>query len=87
MPGRMPWLAWTRFEEGKHDRMRQQLVCANCKIVIRWQATIVDGQSYCCPGCAKGGPCECDYDNLPRSGEHSPIVLQADRLQRGDGHV
>ena len=67
--------------------MHQQLVCANCKIVIRWQPTIVDGLSYCCPGCAAGGPCECDYDNLPRSGSTNPIVLQAERAQQSDGDI
>ena len=73
------------FREGNCDRMRQQLVCANCKIVIHWQPTIVDGVSYCCPGCAQGGPCECDYDNLPQPEDTNPIVLQADRAHHGDG--
>jgi hypothetical protein len=45
--------------------MHPSLVCANCGITIDWQPTIVDGKVYCCPGCAQGGPCECDYDNLP----------------------
>ena len=63
--------------------MRQQLVCANCGIVLRWKPTIVDGVSYCCLGCAKGGPCDCDYDNLPQHGDANPIVLQGNRIQPG----
>ena len=59
--------------------MGQELVCANCGIVIVWEPTIVEGKRYCCPGCAQGGPCDCDYDNLPRSGKTQPIVLQEDR--------
>jgi hypothetical protein len=65
--------------------MHQQPVCENCGIIIHWQATIVNGAYYCCPGCAKGGPCDCDYDNLPRSEEPNPMVLQADHAQRGGG--
>jgi len=49
--------------------MHVELKCANCEIVIHWQPTVVDGRVYCCLGCAQGGPCECDYDNLPRRGE------------------
>jgi len=44
-----------------------QVVCANCGIEIRWQPTIVDGKTYCCWGCSQGGPCTCDYSNLPLS--------------------
>ena len=41
-------------------------LCANCEIEIRWKPTIVDGNRYCCAGCAEGGPCICDYAQLPR---------------------
>jgi hypothetical protein len=44
-----------------------QVKCSNCGIEIRWQPTIVDGEAYCCWGCTQGGPCTCDYSNLPRS--------------------
>ena len=56
-------------------------ICANCGIEIHWQPTIVDGRTYCCPGCAQGGPCTCDYSNLPRIGEsraiirHTPVII------------
>ena len=62
--------------------MGQEQICANCGIVIVWEPTMVEGRHYCCPGCAQGGPCDCDYDNLPRSGDGNPIVLQEDRFLR-----
>jgi hypothetical protein len=48
--------------------MMHEIVCVNCGIVIRWQPTLVEGRPYCCLGCTRGGPCECDYDNLPEPG-------------------
>jgi hypothetical protein len=51
-------------------------VCANCGITIGWQPTIVDNKTYCCLGCAQGGPCECDYDNLPQPGVVKAMVLK-----------
>jgi hypothetical protein len=51
------------------------LVCENCGIAIRWQPTIVGGKTFCCLGCARGGPCECDYDNLPHLGEMNALVV------------
>ena len=50
--------------------------CANCGIVLRWQPTVVGQKVYCCPGCAEGGPCECDYDNLPQPGDVKALVLK-----------
>lgn len=40
---------------------KEQLRCANCEIEILWPPTMVQGQAYCCIGCAAGGPCSCDY--------------------------
>jgi hypothetical protein len=57
--------------------MHSEPKCANCGIVIRWQPTVVDGRVYCCLGCAHGGPCECDYDNLPRRGEIQVVAGQS----------
>jgi hypothetical protein len=37
------------------------LRCANCDIDILWPATVAQGKTYCCLGCAAGGPCTCDY--------------------------
>jgi hypothetical protein len=50
------------------------ITCANCGIEINWQPTVVDGQVYCCLGCARGGPCTCDYSSLPRVGEFRAVV-------------
>lgn len=64
--------------------MDRELRCACCGIVIRWQPTIVDGQHYCCPGCAEGGPCRCDYDNLPLSDQVRAMVsLPKDKAVEG----
>lgn len=41
--------------------LRITLRCANCDIDILWPPTIVQGKTYCCTGCAAGGPCNCDY--------------------------
>jgi len=35
--------------------------CANCDIDILWSPVIERGETYCCTGCAGGGPCCCDY--------------------------
>lgn len=35
--------------------------CANCDIDILWPVIVVRGKTYCCLGCAAGGPCTCDY--------------------------
>ncbi|TMC20901.1 MAG: hypothetical protein E6J34_11195 [Chloroflexi bacterium] len=40
---------------------RQPLRCANCEIEILWPPTVVQDITYCCTGCAAGGPCSCDY--------------------------
>jgi len=56
--------------------MHHRPVCANCGIVIHWQPTIVGMKVYCCSGCAEGGPCECDYNNLPAPGEIKALVLK-----------
>ena len=54
--------------------MSRKPVCANCGIEIRWRPTIVDGMPYCCLGCSRGGPCECDYSRLPRTDVNTAIV-------------
>ena len=56
--------------------MPNESTCANCGIVIRWQPTRVGAMLYCCPGCAEGGPCRCDYDNLPRPGEVQALACR-----------
>jgi len=48
--------------------------CANCDILFDWQPTRVGQANYCCVGCAEGGPCCCDYDNLPRPTAEQPTL-------------
>ena len=47
----------TSLERSRAQAMR----CANCDIDILWPPTVVQGKTYCCTGCAAGGPCTCDY--------------------------
>ena len=54
-------------------------VCANCGIPIFWQPTQIDGQYYCCLGCAHGGPCTCDYSALPDPRGQRSLVSVTDR--------
>jgi|GEM_PF-1245838 len=35
--------------------------CANCEIEFLWPSIVVQEKTYCCTGCATGGPCCCDY--------------------------
>jgi hypothetical protein len=51
-----------RGQSGQHMYSGQEPArCANCDIDILWSATVVQGITYCCAGCAAGGPCCCDY--------------------------
>jgi len=54
--------------------MSRKPICANCGIEIHWRPTIVDSIAYCCLGCSRGGPCECDYSCLPKTDDHTAIV-------------
>ena len=40
--------------------------CANCGVEIPWRPAIHRGKTYCCGGCAQGGPCYCSYDLTER---------------------
>ena len=57
--------------------------CENCGILITWQPTVVDAHEYCCLGCAVGGPCSCDYSNLPSPEESRAIVRAASVIVLG----
>lgn len=48
-------------EEQQSREEQQKLRCANCEIEFQWSPTIVRERTYCCSGCASGGPCCCDY--------------------------
>ncbi|HNS51074.1 MAG TPA: hypothetical protein PKO09_07815 [Anaerolineae bacterium] len=56
--------------------MPDVIACDNCGIVIRWQPTKIGDRIYCCAGCAEGGPCQCDYDNLPRPSEAKALACR-----------
>lgn len=36
--------------------------CASCEILITGKAVWRMDESYCCLGCAQGGPCICTYE-------------------------
>jgi hypothetical protein len=56
-----------------HHAGQQTMHCANCDIDFLWAPTIVQGKTYCCTGCAAGGPCNCDYSQY-RSVNISGII-------------
>jgi hypothetical protein len=41
---------------------RETPYCANCGVEIPWPPTMHRGETFCCGGCAQGGPCYCSYD-------------------------
>lgn len=47
--------------------------CATCEIEILWPPITAQGKTYCCAGCAAGGPCSCDYSQY-RSTTISGVV-------------
>jgi hypothetical protein len=52
------------------------VVCTTCELEIVGQATVRGGRSFCCAGCAIGGPCICSYE----SGDPHPVdVAEARR--------
>ncbi len=57
----------------RREGQRVAPLCANCGIEIEWAPTLAADEVYCCGGCARGGPCICDYSDLPTA----PIVLAA----------
>jgi hypothetical protein len=54
--------------------------CANCGADIPWPPTMHRGATYCCGGCAQGGPCYCSYD-LAALDWHPPPGRTAPRHQ------
>lgn len=54
------------------------ILCANCYIPIAGTPVMVDGEAYCCRGCAAGGPCICSYSNEetpPSPGETKASIV------------
>ena len=60
-------------------RDSKKIYCANCGIEIRWQPTIVNGRTFCCLGCSRGGPCTCNYSRLPRSEDAAALTLRSQK--------
>ncbi len=62
----------------------EQLRCAACDVEIAGSAPMVTGGPYCCPGCARGGPCTCTYDDdqgsFPRN-SHRDLLLALELLE------
>jgi hypothetical protein len=60
--------------------------CASCDIEISGVPELVDGDVFCCPGCAEGGPCTCTYEGdqarYPHNG-HGELMLALERLEDG----
>ena len=36
--------------------------CASCEILLTGQPVWFMDETYCCRGCAEGGPCMCSYE-------------------------
>jgi hypothetical protein len=53
--------------------------CASCDIELDKLPLIVRGFTYCCRGCAEGGPCVCSYvgnsAKYPRNGHTDKALL------------
>jgi hypothetical protein len=66
-----------QFQENNSESLRrvqqQPLRCSNCDIDILWPPTVVQGKTFCCTGCAAGGPCSCDYSQY-RSTNISGVI-------------
>jgi hypothetical protein len=42
---------------------REPSLCATCELEVPWTPVQRGSQTFCCAGCAAGGPCTCSYDN------------------------
>jgi len=68
----------SNHQEQLDHSTRQPPRCANCDIEILWPPTVVEGKTFCCTGCAAGGPCSCDY-SLYRSVNISGVIHYIER--------
>ena len=65
----------------REERMSQSgatgpVICATCELEIVGPATVRGGRSFCCAGCAVGGPCICSYESAD---SHPVDVVEARR--------
>jgi hypothetical protein len=55
--------------------------CASCDIELIGQDVRTPAGTFCCAGCAEGGPCGCTYVGYPKAhsgnGHADPIVTWA----------
>ena len=60
--------------------------CASCDIEISGVPELVDGDAFCCPGCAEGGRCTCTYEGdqagYPYNG-HGELMQALEWLEHG----
>ena len=67
-------------------------VCDGCFAEFDWTPTEFEGRSYCCRGCADGGPCACTYGTPPADAVFGSDSEPADQAEDGsdggpDEHV
>jgi hypothetical protein len=73
----------TGMKDGTASRRQVPLRCANCDIDILWPPVVVQGKTYCCTGCAAGGPCNCDYSEYSSVSISGVIYYGTDVAQEG----
>jgi 6-pyruvoyl-tetrahydropterin synthase len=45
------------------NSQQSAILCNNCFDTIEGSGVLADGKTYCCTGCAQGGPCICSYSS------------------------
>jgi hypothetical protein len=56
--------------------MTEEKTCSRCEMEFDWQGVTVDGEEYCCEGCASGGECTCpQHDHAPETPLSEQIAL------------
>ncbi len=63
--------------------------CDSCDIDLGHDHLVARGKTFCCVGCADGGPCVCSYERgdcrLPhRNGHSDPVIYELLYLEGGD---
>ena len=58
--------------------------CASCGSSFDWAPLFYRGGTYCCAGCACGGPCSCSYDGnrSDASAGHTPLPMIRSECER-----
>jgi hypothetical protein len=57
--------------------------CFSCDIELSGEPLMAAGRTYCCSGCAGGGPCSCTYEVrsvIPTTNGHTDPVLTRELL-------